>query len=452
MKKPTNLFAIAILAALLYFFNSCSKDDAPKEVIDPPPVNQIPKELAVDSTQTFYQIISGRSEADRLGLRFNFTDFQPTGVYVKTNSTLKLNLKLLQGSKLPQLLVGTYSHGNDWNKQPQSYSLKEGENTVSISEEGMVYISYINDSDPNGKVEIKFTDGWEHTPFYKIGETSNVNWKKMLAYFNEVPSVTLIADKAILVVTREKALEYQNENQDNLLKSIDETLTLYNNLSGMDGLMDIHKPMSHKLLLAEYTGTDYYMFAYYYRTAYSKAGVEFILKEKSFKEDGWGPWHEFGHMYQMNAWTWNEVVETTVNIYSLSSEKAKGITESRMKRENKWAEISAYLALSDNDRNFNSNAANVWVRLGMFYQLQLAYGDDFYKTLHKTIRQENPTINNDVDRMRIFMIHACKASNKDLSGFFKKWGLKFAGVENVYTQIQDLNLSMPSEDITLLTD
>ncbi|MET2983706.1 M60 family metallopeptidase [Aureibaculum conchae] len=449
MKKYLYNYLILFTITFFVVFGSCNKDDAIAPSI---PTNQIPKELAVDSVQTFNQITSSDNEISRLGLRFNFTDFQPTGVYVKSNSTLKLNVTLQQGTQLPQLLVGTYSHSDNWNHQPLVFDLQEGDNSFQIGNDGLVYINYTDYSNPNGKVQIKFTDGWKHSPVYTLNKTSSATWKKMLDYFKDVPSATLISNKAILVVTREKAIEYQNENQENLLKSIDETIELYNELSGMDNSTAIHKPMFHKLLMAEYTGSDYYMFAYYYRTAYSTSGVQYILSEKEFKEDGWGPWHEIGHMYQMNAWTWNEVGETTVNIYSLASEKAKGITTSRMKRENRWGEITTYLALSDTDRSFNSDKASVWVRLGMFYQLHLAFGDDFYKILHKAVREENQTINNDEDRMRTFMIHACKASNKDLTAFFKKWGLKFSGVENVYTQIQDLGLSTPSEDLTLLTD
>ena len=451
MRLPPFYCFIAITLMFFAIFVGCSKDDETFPT-KPTPEEQLFKELAVDSVQVFNQIISSNTEIDRLGLVYNFSDFQPTGVYVKPNSTLKLNVKLQQGVHLPELLVGTYSHSDDWNHQPSTFNLHEGDNIFQIDKGGLVYIKYTDLSNPNGSVQIKFNDGWKHTPVYTLNKTTNATWKKMLDYFKDSPSATLISDKAILVVTREKAFVYQNENQDNLLKSIDDTIKLYNELSGMDSSKDVHKPMFHKLLMAEYTGTDYYMFAYYFRTAYSTSGVQYILNENEFKQNGWGPWHEIGHMYQMNAWTWGAVGETTVNIYSLASEKAKNITNSRLKRENKWADVTTYLALSDNERNFNSDKASVWTRLAMFYQLQIEFGDDFYKALHKAVREEKPIINNDEDRMRTFMLHACKASNKDLTSFFKKWGMKFTGVENVYAEIKNLNFSEPNSDLTLLQD
>jgi len=447
MKKIIFLFS-----SLSILFSSCSKDDA--ITIDPnPPVTSIPTEIAVDSTQTFNKILSGQSEANRLGLRFKFSDFEPTGIYVKPNATLKLNVTLLKGNAIPELLVGTYSRGDHWNREPIEHQLQEGTNTLNIGNEGgMIYVRYIKDNTPTAQAKIKFVSGWKHAPVFKLNATTSTNWKKMLSTFDKVPSVTIIGDKSMLVISRDKAVSYKEENLNNLLNSIDNIIEIQNNISGMDASNNIHNPMSHRLLLSEYTGDAYYMFAYNYRTAYNNSGVQYIIDEQKFKNEGWGPWHELGHMHQMDAWTWSEIVETTVNIYSLASEKAMGITPSRMRRENKWSEIETYLALDETNKDFNANSTNVWTRLGMFYQLQLAYGDDFYKKLHKTIRENYPNIGSDEDRMRIFMINACKASNKDLTTFFKKWGLKFSTVGSVYNEIAAFQFAIPSTDLTLLQD
>lgn len=434
-------------------FTSCSDNE--DSIVKPTiPTITIPSDIAIDSVQIFNQIKSGRSEADRLGLRFSFSDFEPTGIYIKPNSILTLNLQLLEGYMLPEILIGSYSRGDHWNTQPTSLELQSGLNTINVgSEGGMLYIRYTSSDIPNSKAQIKFLDGWEHSALYKLDETSNTLWKKKLDYFKDLPSATLISNNAFLVVSREKALDFQNENQDNLLNSIDEVITIQNEISGMDGSSEIHKPISHKLLMVEYTGDEYYMFAYNFRTAYRNSdAVQYILNTDNFNNDGWGPWHEIGHMHQMNAWTWSEVVESTVNIYSLASEKSRGITTSRYKRENKWAQVETYLALPDAERDFNSSASDVWTRLGMFYQLQLAFGEDFYKELHKNIRTLNPTINSDSDRMRTFMLASCKIANKDLTNFFTKWGLKFDQIEAVYTEINSLNLPAPNSDLTLLRD
>lgn len=443
---------VFIVSCISILFTSCSKDS--DIIIDPnPTVPSVPIEIAIDSTQTFNEILSGQSEADRLGLWFKYSDFEPTGVYVKPNATLKLEVSLLQGESLPTLLVGTYSRGDFWNKTPIEYSLQSGENTVNIdSEGGMVYVRYTKYNNPSGNAKIKFVSGWEHSPVFRLDKTSSKNWKKMLNAFSEVPSVTIIGNKCMLVVSRDNAIAFQDENLNNLLNSIDDVIDVQNVISGMDGSSSLHMPMSHKLLFSEYTGSDYYMFAYNFRTAYNNTGVQFILSEQKFKDEGWGPWHELGHMHQMSAWTWDEIVESTVNIYSLASEKSMGISPSRLRRENKWENIEMYLALDEADKNFNGDSIDVWTRLGMFYQLQLAYGDFFYINLHKIIREKNPETNSDEDRMRVFMLNACLAANKDLTVFFKDWGLKFSSVNAVYNEIAELELDVPNLDLTQLQD
>ncbi|WP_171594933.1 M60 family metallopeptidase [Marinifilum caeruleilacunae] len=415
---------------------------------------ELPLELAVDSVQVFKQMLSGHAEASRLGLQFQFSDIEPTGVYVKPNANLQIEVSLLAGSDYPQLLVGTYSHGDDWNTQPQTYDLHEGMNQIAVNEEGgMLYIRYTADNQPKGEVKVNFKDGWEHSPLYRYKKTSNANWKRMLAKFSDLPTATLVGEKEFLVVSLEKAMEYQDENQDELLKAIDDILKIQGDLSGMDGSEKIHEPIAHKLLLVEYSGSDYYMFAYTHRTAYRKSdAIHYVLDPWAIKNEGWGPWHEIGHMHQMAAWTWSEIVESTVNLYSLAVEKEFGITPSRYNRDNRWEEVRNYLALPDDQRIFNSNQADVWVRLGMFYQLQLAFGKHFLKELHKHIRKTQPVIYSKEDKMRTFMLAACQVSGKDLSGFFQKWGMNFSNSEAVYEEIANLWLLEPDSDISLLTD
>lgn len=437
---------------LISLLSSCEKDD-PIPVEPVQPEQQISKDIAVDSLQEFSQTISADADAARLGLTFSFSDFDPTGVYIPSNSTLKLTVNKLAGNGYPELLVGTYSHGTHWNKQPDVYPLKEGANTIFVNKGGMVYIRYTTELNANGKTSIKFEEGWKHSPLYKLKKTSNSTWKKMLNELNEAPTTTLIGEKSFVVVSRENAIAYQDFDQNTLLETIDEIITVENDISGMDGSEELHDPVQHKLMLVEYTGDDYYMFAYWYRTAYRKKdAVQFILNPESIRNDGWGPWHEIGHMHQMSAWTWSTVVETTVNIYSLAVEKHFGINPSRYKRDNRWEQVKTYLSLPDESRDFNGENCNIWVRLGMFYQLQLAFGDDFYKQLHKHIRKEKPAFNSDEDKMRIFMLAACRVSEKDLTTFFKNWGMKYNNSEQVYAEIAKLNLPQPEIEITDLSD
>jgi len=439
-------------------FTNCSKDkggdikDDDDTVIIIDDVIKVPIEFAIDSIQEFTQVLSGEAERNRLQHDWTYSDFTPTGVYVETSKTINLNIELIEGTSLPKLLIGTYSRDDHWNFKPEIVNLTEGANNIRASKGGLLYIKYTSETNPNSKVKISFNSGWKHSPIYIKGETTNQLWKDKLTYFEGIPDVTLIGDNAFLVISRDKAIEYQNQDQDEVLNSIDEVITAENDISGLDSSSALHMPNIHKIMMVEYTGDAYYMFAYNYRTAFNNSGLEYLLNPNSFNTEGWGPWHELGHMHQVDAWTWNKVVEATVNIYSSAALRSRGITSSWMNTKNKWPKIDTYLSLPEEEKDYNSDSLGYFGKYGMFHQLRLAFGDDFYKKLHKITREEKPEIYNNEDKMRYFMLKSCEASGKDLTDFFKKWGLKYTGVEAVYNEISELGLTAPDSDLTTLRD
>jgi hypothetical protein len=112
--------------------------------------------------------------------------------------------------------------------------------------------------------------------------------------------------------------------------------------------------------------------------------------------------------------------------------------------------VQTYLAQPLADKDFNADAVDVWIRLCMFHQLWLAYGDNFFQQLHRQTREEKPDFNHeDAAAMQYFMRKACQISGKDLTGFFKKWGLKN---DSAYAAIRALNLPAPVQDPSVLTD
>ncbi|PFS09079.1 M60 family metallopeptidase, partial [Bacillus thuringiensis] len=64
------------------------------------------------------------------------------------------------------------------------------------------------------------------------------------------------------------------------------------------------------------------MYATSYRTAYVGDAIQYVLDINKFITDGWGPWHEAGHLRQQSPWKFYNMTEVQNNIYSLSVEKA----------------------------------------------------------------------------------------------------------------------------------
>ncbi len=67
---------------------------------------------------------------------------------------------------------------------------------------------------------------------------------------------------------------------------------------------------------------DAFMYAFYQHTAYHTETMDALLEPEKLNQ--WGMWHEIGHTYQMERMDWHDMVEVTVNIYSLRAQKAFG--------------------------------------------------------------------------------------------------------------------------------
>ncbi|MBC9796561.1 M60 family metallopeptidase [Sinomicrobium weinanense] len=409
--------------------------------------------IAVNEIQEFNETPSGQEEAARLGQSFPASDFTPSGFYLPPGTDLMVKMEQLeQGSGTPVLLIGSYSrYEAKWN--PAEVQLHKGINTIKGDEYGgLLYVRYNAKSNnvSSGRVRLEFMNGHEPLPYFVLGETTNGQWQTMLDTWTEAPDVQLVSDKAIIVASRDKALQYRDDDQNQLLTLVDEVLKTEDDISGLDGSAPEHQRNVHRILMTETDKDDTFMAATWYRTWYHRDVANHILTVEGLGNNGWGPWHELGHMHQQSAWTWDTLGEVTVNIYALAAERAMGVSPSRLVRDGVWYAVADYLALSDEERDFNSNAAGLFVRLAMFQQLWLAYGDEFFQELHKHTREEQPSLSSREEKMRYFMLKACEISGNDLAEFFRKWGLKASA--SVYDEIAALNLPQPDIDLTTLTD
>lgn len=444
--KHLNL--IVLLALLMAFTFSC---DAPTATDPENPDTLSEREIFIDEVQEFNETLSAREEASRLVNR-PASDFTPSGFYLPPGTDLVVKLEQLeQGSGSPVLLIGTYSrYEAKWT--PTEVQLHNGINTIAGDEHGgLLYIRYNADGNsvPSGRVRIEFMSGYKPVPYFVLGETTNEQWQTMLDTWTEAPDVQLVSDGAIIVASRENALKYRDDDQNQLLTLVEEVLKAQADISGLDGSAPEHQRNVHRILMTESDRES--MAAADYRTYYRSDAVNRILTTDGFINEGWGPWHELGHMHQQWAWNWKGVWEVNNNIYTLAAERAMGISPSTLVTRGIWYDVADYLKLPDEERDFNSSAVGLYVRLAMFQQLWLAYGDEFFQELHKDTREDKPSsIGVREERMPYLMLKACEISGNDLGGFFRKWGFKVSA--SVYDEISALNLTEPDVDLTTLTD
>ncbi|QGR09536.1 hypothetical protein CTZ24_24015 (plasmid) [Pantoea phytobeneficialis] len=141
------------------------------------------------------------------------------------------------------------------------------------------------------------------------------------------PDVVLESERAIIVASRENALRYVNENQDKVLQAIDKAINAQDNilmLTKDEGYIYTNSRSQHKILITETDAPDPLMYTTNYRTVFNKDVMGNILTEKGFSVEGWGPWHELGHMHQQQAWRWSSITEVQVNIFFSCRRKGDG--------------------------------------------------------------------------------------------------------------------------------
>ncbi|HZH55105.1 MAG TPA: M60 family metallopeptidase, partial [Sphingobacteriaceae bacterium] len=371
---------VALAFLLPFALGSCTKKDPVVPIDGPEPTEETVAPVSFE----FEELISAQVERQRLQLNWLATDFSTTGLYAPAFSTIKIQVEQMAGARLPQLLIGTYSRYGGWNSEPAVFALSPGENEFTISGQGLIWVRYTTDGTPDSKAKLTFTAGFRPVPHYQYGKTTNTEWIKMLNDLNTVPDVVLEGEKCYIVVSRQSAIAHQHFNQDELLKKISRIVTIEDDYSGLDGSSERDKPNAHKkYLLTQHEDPSYYMFAYNYRTAYTGSAISTILNPVDVT---WGPWHELGHLHQQ-IWTWPAISEVTVNIFSRAVQREFTPHENRLVIDRVWEKVPIYLARSAAEKDFNSDAVlDVWVRLCMFEQLRLAFGEDFYPNLHKKVR------------------------------------------------------------------
>ena len=261
--------------------------------------------------------------------------------------------------------------------------------------------------------------------------------------------VILRSEKACLLISKKTALKYKNQDWNTLLKTINDIIDVEAYIDGLDSSKPVHVPNRNKYYLTESEDSNYWMAATTYRTFYnSKDAVDFLASVSLLKNDGWGPWHELGHQHQISSLTWSDVVEVTVNIYSLAVERHFNQV-SRLKRDGVWRKVFTYLDTPIEKRDYNKQL-DAFEKLAMYQQLWLKYGDAFFVKLHKKAREEAEELNSDEEKMAYFILKASEVSGNNLNMFFKEWGLKLSAVS--FEAVDNLKLPLPSEDLTLLQD
>ncbi|MGN4781003.1 M60 family metallopeptidase [Bacillus cereus group sp. MYBK217-2] len=347
-----------------------------------------------------------------------FSPYEPTGLYAKPNEQITINV---EGNQDIQAYIGTYSYDASWREDSKikSFTLKPGINTIQSPNGGMIYFY---NKQQGGTIRTTITTGGTTTPFFELGKHTKQDLINMLDQYPNAHAVELKGERVLITASPARVKKYllgSNTDPVQLLKKMDEATRIQDKVAGLSE-EQVDKHYVH--YVEENHSPDYYMYATSYRTAYVGDAIQYVLDINKFVTDGWGPWHEAGHLRQQSPWKFYNMTEVQNNIYSLSVEKAFN-QPSNLEKSGVYPKAFQYL--EQTNKNYDE-ISDVFVKLVMLWQLQLAYGEDFYPKLHQLYRDmpSSEFPQTDENKKQLFMISASKVAKQNLIPFFEKWGLR----------------------------
>ncbi|MBE4703955.1 M60 family metallopeptidase [Spiroplasma platyhelix] len=360
-------------------------------------------------------------------LGYKHSEFSPTGIFVTKDSVIDIYCPEVNNV---YAVVGQWGKYKDLNEgrelRPEKIALAPGNLTVfQPKQDGMLYISN-QSTDIDIKVMINVINGIT-VPTFTLDETTSEEFNQLINTTTS-PFVELVGKNFFGTFQIALANELWKNNLaainklNDIIKNWDEVYELSNYVSGLsldfDGVAKKHHNLIH--ITNPDTGGGSASAGDYFLRFHQGGDIKGLFKNKNSQ---WGLWHETGHTYQNPNYTFDGFGEVSVNINSFWIQEEQGF------RNRMFTDKNAIAAIKNHINSTNPNKGikdlNVWGRLGVFLQLHMAYGKEFFPRLNQEYRlltqSEKPK--SDAEKYQSFIKVTSKTVNRNLIPFFEKWGI-----------------------------
>lgn len=426
---------------------------------------EVAKSLLTDiPIQNIIPVEIGRNAGSDTSRNFAMTlnDMQPLGITAKEGETLLIYVEGTDPKEMPKLVLSQYAgEAGNWN---QSILLKTGRNIITVpkftssiyEQGGSIYLTYHGTE----SIQINLING-KQIPMLNLPEftfetqpdetevkesirkyiTFLEDYKPTIANKNtietSVENSTELATKHVLLSIPSEAVAQVLKQYTNME---DKVTAIYNTLLAWEKNMEIHytvcglsKDATESMNMLPTSRINIRYMTITGKAFMYAGGAHIGIGYGSCKETvsgklpqngksglfGWGLNHEIGHVLDQSGLVY---AETTNNIHSLFSQTYDGDKNIGTSRLEGGIYDSVYQKVS---LSTPGKANNVFVQLAMYWQLHLAYDDDtqpydFYNRLYQTLRKEKSASQ---DQDMLFVRLACDTAQKDLTDFFRHWGI-----------------------------
>ncbi len=440
---------------------------------------------------------------NHLGFAMTISDYQPLGIAVREGEQINVYVGSKGNANVELVFTQNYAEANAWNK---TVKLQKGQNVITVpkigsasSERGgSIYIRYTSKPDKNNPVKVRVSGGVK-IPLLDttLLETDKEKKLAIKTYITELEKYvanlpTLYSEiyqdsensysydrtTSVLgvteIVTRHGLWSFSSEavldalksgtsNQDEMVERLfesteafDEMMLMFYRHKGLEensinAINEIPKSRINIRYMRMFDGAFMYAGGYHIGIEYgSIAGVIQGTRNTESKTGyfGWGISHEIGHQINQGNIVFAEV---TNNVYSLLAQTSNDLDESRLENSKIYEKIYDKVTSHTLGRS-----QNVFVTLGMYWQLHLAYDNELTFTDKDSIfsriniESRNYKNTNNYSKDDLLILFSSIAAKKDLTDYFEIWGIKAS--DGLKTELESYNLPKEDKAIYYLND
>ncbi len=440
---------------------------------------------------------------DSLGFAMTINDYQPLGIAVRAGEQLTVYVGSTGNVNADIVFTQVHAEANAWSS---SVKLNKGQNIITVptigsastERGGSVYVRF--NSKPSAPIKIRVSGGVKipvlDTTLLKSEQDKKDAIKKYITelrnYVSGLPSkyeeiyqdvedenkytynekesafgVTEIATKYGLLSFSSKAvldaidsgLNTEEEKINRLYESteaFDEMMLLFYRHKGLElnSTDKNNKVPSSRINIRYMTMFDgAFMYAGGYHIGIEYGSIAGVIQGKKNTSSatgyfGWGISHEIGHQINQANLVHAEV---TNNVYALLAQTANDKDKSRLESSGIYEKI--YEKVTSHTLG---KPQNVFVTLGMYWQLHLAYDDkntfDDTNSIFARINKLSRSYKNEnkYTKDELLILFASMAAEKDLTEYFEIWGLTAS--DKLKEEIASHNLEKETKAIYYLND
>ena len=373
------------------------------------------------------------------------TQWHATGLYAAPGETVTISLPAGTEGKGLGVRIGSHTdtlyHTARWDRAPEisrRWTLNAATTTVASPFGGTVFID-VPERSTLGNIDVKVS-GAVPAPHFVRDVTTKAEWARQMAQPGG-PWVELEGRTVALSVPRSACESLKDPGA--LMAFWDETFEACRTLYAAPARSRPERYCVDRQISAGYMHSGYPIMTF------EDVAKTFTDVDKlRGKGKSWGFFHELGHNFQQDAWTFDGTGEVTNNLFSLyGSEKLNGITPAEygvahpaMKPAEQRKRLEGYLAAG---APFDKWKSDPFLALTMDAQIREAFGWEPFTKVFGQYRTEKLDPKSEIAQHDEWMKRLSRATGRNLGPFFVAWGVPTT--EAARQTLADLPKWMPAD-------